>query len=651
MAFVLPLLPILFAIAAAFAPRDEHGRQRFWLTGLTVAAMALTAFAAALGAAGGWTGHIAWHEPLGLTAALPPLAGAMAILVPLIALPVLAYAAFHEEGRGLRRLVAILLIFVGGMELLVVAADFLTLLIGWELVGVCSYLLIAHEWRERENTASGLYAFLMTRFGDLGLFAAAMAVFSATGSFSYDGLTAMEGTPAVVAGFGLLLAAASKSGQLPFAPWLFRAMAGPTSVSALLHAATMVAAGAFILLRLEPFLASVPGLPGAIIAVGATTALSGGIVALLQAHAKRLLAASTSAHYGLMFVAVGAGYPGVAFLHLVAHAAFKALLFLAAGLAHEKTGSYDLSTMRLGRTLPLAGLLTLAGALSLAGIPPLGGGWTKEAVVTAAEHFSLWAAGAVILAGALSAAYAARFQLSAFGLPEEKDEDDEDAGETAPLWPQTRARQVEIVAMALLALFVLLTSLLWLPPVRTSAEAALQAVLPEASVATLVLSLIGVGLGLLIGTLIARQHLTFGNDGPAAEAAHWLGLPALIDAAITRPVLWLSRAAAKLDDSLIDGGVRVVALGGRGASWILRLKGEAGAEGLAAQATGLVGLVSLATSRFGEWLTDGLVEGLALTVGQSGRDARRLQTGLSHHYYAIATLGTGAAILLLLGLS
>ena len=651
MAFVLPLLPILFAIATAVAPRGSEDRQRFLLMGLAVGAMALTALIAAFGAANGWTGHIAWHEPLGLTAALPPLAGAMAILVPLIALPVLAYAAFHEEGRGLRRLVAILLVFVGGMELLVVAADFLTLLIGWELVGVCSYLLIAHDWRERENTASSLYAFLMTRFGDLGLFAAAMAVFSVTGSFSYGGLAAMEGAPAIVVGFGLLLAAASKSGQIPFAPWLFRAMAGPTSVSALLHAATMVAAGAFILLRLEPFLASMPGLPGAIIAVGAATALSGGIVALLQTHAKRLLAASTSAQYGLMFVAVGAGYPGVAFLHLVAHAAFKALLFLAAGLAHETSGSYDLSTMRLGRALPLVGLLTLIGALSLAGLPPLGGGWTKEAVATAAEHISLWAAGAVILAGALSGAYAARFQLSAFGLPEEKGEDDEDAGETAPLWPQTRARQVETGAMALLALFVLLTSLLWLPPIRTSAEAFLQATLPEANVATLVLSLVGVGLGLLIGTLIARQYRTLGADGPAAEAAQWLGLPALIDTAITRPVLWLSRAAAKLDDRLIDGGVRVVALGGRGASWILRLKGEAGAEGLAAQATGLVGLVSLATSRFGEWLTDGLVEGLALTVGQSGRDARRLQTGLSHHYYAIATLGGGAAIILLLSLS
>ncbi len=648
MAFVLPLLPVLFAIAAAVAPRDGSARQRIWLMGLGLVAMALTASVASLGAAGGWTGHIVWHEPLGLTAALPPLAGAMAILVPLIALPVLAYAAFHEAARGLRRLVALLLVFVGGMELLIVAADFLTLLIGWELVGLCSYLLIGHEWRERDTVASGLYAFLATRLGDLGLFAAAMAVFAATGSLSYDGLAGMSGVPAGVAGFGLLFAAASKSGQLPFSPWLFRAMAGPTSVSALLHAATMVAAGAFILLRLQPFLASVPGLPGAMVAVGTATALSGGLVALLQIDAKRLLAASTSAHYGLMFVAVGAGYPGVALLHLVAHAAFKALLFLAAGLAQERTGSYDLSAMRLGRVMPPAAILSLTGALSLAGLPPAGGGWTKEAIVTAAEHWSLWAAGAVILAGALSAAYAARFQLSAFGPPAE---DGGDEGEAPPLLPQTRARRVEIGAMALLAGLVLLTSLLWLPPLRSLAEEVLQAALPQASLATLVLSLIGVGVGLLIGTLIARQHRTLGADGSAAEAARWLGLPNVIDAAITEPVLWLAGKAARLDDMLIDGTVRLVALGGRQASWVLRQRGEASADGLVAWTSGFVRILSGATSRFGEWLADGLVEGLAQTVGQSGRDARRLQTGLSHHYYTIATLGAGAAILLLLSLS
>ncbi|MCB8840263.1 NADH-quinone oxidoreductase subunit L [Aurantimonas sp. VKM B-3413] len=651
MAFLLPLLPLIFAIAAAFSPRGEDGRQRLWLTGLAATAMALTALVAGLGVVGGWTGQLAWHGPLGLTAALPPLAGAMAVLVPLIALPVLAYAAFHEESQGLHRLLGILLVFVAGMELLVVAADFLTLLMGWELVGVCSYLLIGHEWRARENVASGLYAFLTTRFGDLGLFAAAMAVFAATGSFSYDGLSGMSGVPAAVAGFGLLLAAASKSGQIPFAPWLFRAMAGPTSVSALLHAATMVAAGAFILLRLQPFLATVPGLSGAIIAVGAVTAIAGGLVALLQTHAKRLLAASTSAHYGLMFVAVGAGYPGVAFLHLVAHAAFKAQLFLAAGLAHEKTGSYDLSAMRLGRALPLAGLLTLICALSLAGVPPFGGGWTKEAVATAAEHWSFVAAGVVILAGAFSAAYAARFQLSAFGQPEDGSEDDEEKGETAPLLPQTRALRVETGAMAGLALFLLLTSLLWLPPARSVVEDALQTALPQASVATLVLSLIAVGIGLLAGALIARQYRHLGAEGPAAGAAGWLGLLFLIDTAITKPVLRLSREAAKFDDRLIDGAVSLVTLGGRGASWILRQRGEAGAESLVFRTAGLVGMVSGAVSRFGEWLTDGVVEGLALTVGQSGRDARRLQTGLSHHYYAIATLGAGAAILLLMSLS
>src|SRR3546814_2179969 len=130
-------------------------------------------------------------------------------------------------------------------------------------------------------------------------------------------------------------------------------MAGPTSVSALRHAAAMVAAGAYLLARLHPMLGHAPAFAGAVIAVGLTTAVAGGLVALLQNHAKKLLAASTSAHFGLMFVAVGAGYPGVAVLHLVAHAGFKALLFLAAGVAGEHAGCYALDRDRLGRALPV----------------------------------------------------------------------------------------------------------------------------------------------------------------------------------------------------------------------------------------------------------------------------------------------------------
>src|SRR3546814_3641355 len=121
-----------------------------------------------------------------------------------------------------------------------------------------------------------------------------------------------------------------------------------------------------------------PAFAGAVIAVGLTTAVAGGLVALLQNHAKKLLAASTSAHFGLMFVAVGAGYPGVAVLHLVAHAGFKALLFLAAGVAGEHAGSYALDRLQLGRALPVMTALAAIGTLALAGVPPLGGAWTKE---------------------------------------------------------------------------------------------------------------------------------------------------------------------------------------------------------------------------------------------------------------------------------
>ena len=224
------------------------------LAALTCGTLALTLMLALWAAAGGWTGTLSWNAALQLQAGLTRLSAVVAVLVPAVALPVLGYAAAHEDSRGLGRLIALLLAFVGAMELLVVAADLLTLLIGWELVGACSWALIGHRWRDADNPRAGQYAFVMTRCGDLGLFLAAMAAFAGTGTFTYAGLAQLDGALLHLLVFGVLLSAAAKSGQLPFAPWLFRAMAGPTSVSALLHAATMVAAGAYLLIRLQPVL-------------------------------------------------------------------------------------------------------------------------------------------------------------------------------------------------------------------------------------------------------------------------------------------------------------------------------------------------------------------------------------------------------------
>ncbi len=412
---MLWLLPITSLLAAGLLFGLGDRVRRGVLAAGGVAAM-LAGVALTLAAISqGWTGDWRVGPALTLTARLVPLSSLVALLVPCVALPVLLFAAMHEARRGLARMVALLVFFVGAMQLLVIADDLLTLLIGWELVGACSWALIGHEWRDPENMRGATLAFLVTRFGDLGLFLAAMTAFAATGSFAFTALTQLDGPALALIAVGLLLAAAAKSAQLPFSFWLFRAMAGPSSASALLHSATMVAAGAYLLARLHPLLAGVGWFGPATLAIGLATALAGGLVAVLQAHLKKLLAASTSAHYGLMFVAVGAGYPGVAILHLLTHAFFKSLLFLSAGVAATASGHHLLARMGLGRALPAAAVLTACGSLALAGVPPLGGAWSKELIGAAAGHAGAWLAAGVLLAGALSACYALRWQWLVYG--------------------------------------------------------------------------------------------------------------------------------------------------------------------------------------------------------------------------------------------
>ncbi|MGA0587931.1 NADH-quinone oxidoreductase subunit L [Dyella sp. KRB-257] len=561
----------------------------------------------------------------------------VALLVPAVALPVLAYAAFHEERPGLRRLLALLLLFVGAMELLVIAADLLTLLAGWELVGACSWALIAHQWRDASGAASSLYAFVMTRLGDLGMFLAVMAAFAGSGSFAYAELAQLQGLPLALLTFGLLLSAASKSGQLPFSPWLFRAMAGPTSVSALLHAATMVAAGAYLLARLQPQLSRVAWFGPAVIAIGLSTALAGGVVAIVQSHAKKLLAASTSAHFGLMFVAVGAGYPAVAVAHLVAHACFKAPLFLAAGIAGQRTDGYTLARMRLGRALPWVATMSGVAVLALAGVPPMGAAWTKETIAAAGEHASPWVAAAVLLAGGLSAVYAARFQGLAFGFGD-------------PCVQAKRPGCVERIAMTLLALVTLVLSLLWLPRAHAALGALLGVSWPTSGTLVRVASLLLAGLGLATGNLLVRRWPKLGLSGAPAAVANWWGLPTLLRVSLSTPVLWLAHAAACADDALIDAMPRGAALLGRRAAARFA-RGDDAVVDRGVRASETFTMVLAAFGRgLGERVADGLPEGTAALLGLGGLDVRRLQTGLSQHYVAMLAIGGALlTVILLLG--
>ncbi len=629
MLWALPLLPALAGLAIWAAGDGGRGRLGLMACG-AAAALLLLAVAAAWQ---GWQGGLRWGAGLELRLALTPLSAVVAVTVPAVTLAVLAFAAAHEAPRGLARLLGIMLGFAGAMLLTVSADDLLSLLIGWEIMGATSWALIGHHWRDGENPASGLYAFIATRLGDLGLFLALMATWAGAGSLEFAALARLEGPALAVAAFGVLVAAGAKAGQVPFAPWLFRAMAGPASVSALLHAATMVAAGAYLVARLHPYLAPVPGWGAAVMALGLVTALAGGAVAILQGHAKKVLAGSTSSQLGLMFVAVGAGYPGIAIAHLVAHAAFKAPLFLSAGIAGKAAGTYRLSAMGFGRCLPVAAGLTVLAALALAAVPPLGAAWSKEQIVAAATHRSLWWGLAVMLAGALSAAYAARFWWLAFGM-----------GDAAP---QERPGWAETAALGALALAGLALGVLWWPPVQQ----ALPARLPEATPLETAVSLALVAAGLWAGLTLARRRAAPQRQ---TQAANWLGLPDLIDKLAVRPFLRLAAGAARLDDRALDAiprgaarGARRIARGGR------RFRGAMQADrGLLDAAVWQVARAARALARLsgdrGERLSDALPEGAARMTGQGGTDARRVQTGLSHHYYAIFTAGAALAILMLI---
>ena len=192
-------------------------------------------------------------------------------------------------------------------------------------------------------------------------------------------------------------------------------MAGPTSVSALLHSATMVAAGAYALIILGPAVSVVGWFGPAVVAIGLSTALVGGVVALGEVHGKRILAASTAAQYGLMFTAVGLGAPGAAAAHLVAHALLKSQLFLAVGVGRTATGTGDVRRWRLGGRMPYVAYAAAFGALALTAVPPVGAAWTKEQIVAAAVTAGPSVGALAFLAGLLSTVYALRLHLLAFG--------------------------------------------------------------------------------------------------------------------------------------------------------------------------------------------------------------------------------------------
>ena len=647
MPWLLPVLPLVGSVAIIALKSSMPPRRRLvWpavVAEATLAAtLAIALWSAIRGSTVDWP---LWGRLLRPGLAVDGLSRVMVVLVPVIAIPVVSYAASSmRQDSGLPRLLALLMAFVGTMELLVSAADLLTLLVGWELVSAFSWALIAYEWHDADRVRAARDAFITTRAGDLGLYLAAAAAVAATGSIRFDALAGAHGAALDVIAAGVLIAAAAKSAQLPFSPWLFAAMAGPTPASALLHSATMVAAGAYALARLAPVLAPTAWFGPAVAALGVATAIAGGVVATLQSDLKKALAASTSAQYGFMFAAVGAGFPAAAGIHLVTHAALKALLFLCAGLVLHAAGTGDLAELpqhRLRSALPGVAGLFAVGTVALAGIPPLGAAYSKEKILAASVHAGSWIALGVLAAGLISALYAGRLQLLGFGSSTPG------GRAIAPDRDVVHPPRAELTGPALLAVLTVALGLLWLPGAAKLTERVTGSALPRGAPWEMAAS-IGT-IALAAGACWAlRQRGTLVGLGLAepvrAHAAAWLGLPSAARYLVVVPVLALARSLARLDDRVVDAGIRGAAHVGILVSRLVAWRGEFLADGVVNAVTRAANATARASREADDRGVDGAVERLAGDIGVVGRVSRRLQTGLVQQYYILLAIGVLVAI-------
>jgi len=532
--------------------------------------------------------------PLRLVAT--PLTALLATLVAVISSLVLVYAVGYMKRDGEKvRFFATMLLFVAAMQTLVLAADWVLLLAAWELIGLSSYLLIGFWYRRPGVSTAATRAFLYTRSADLGLYIAVFILIAASGSSDIASTLNTGGSAAIAAGLFLLIAAMGKSAQTPLHDWLQRAMAGPTPVSALLHSATLVAAGAILLIRVVPMLPPevllVTGL------VGGVTTVVAGLIALAERDLKRLTAASTSSQYGLMLVAVGAGVPLAALLHLIAHAAIKSSLFLGAGIFQHSRNSTVLEQLQgAGRDRPGVFFGFAVAALALAGIPPMSGFFSKDAIIAAslASPNALLLAPLALAGTLLTGAYMAR--------------------SLRILWHgEGKPRAIAGLGWMVAGLAGLVTLAVVLGLAFPSIEQLLNTRLPANAGFRFLPEILGLSAavgGLALGWLVPVRRLL----GPLLPwAQQGFAIAGGFDNLLVRPAFALARSCARLEDALYAGVLAVGRFGLR---------------------------IGRATRRSDEQGIDGLIFSLVRHTVNLGSRARSLQSGLIHRELAITVVGT-----------
>lgn len=330
---------------------------------------------------------------------------------------------YMHDDEGFNRFISYLNLFVFFMLILVLGDSYVTLFVGWEGVGLCSFMLIGFWYKDMKNNDAAKKAFIMNRVGDLGLILGMCMIFMNTGTLRYDDLfitgseaSSLSGWYLHAAAIFLFIGAMGKSAQIPLHTWLPDAMAGPTPVSALIHAATMVTAGIYMVARSSDIFASSDIASNVVLWAGLLTAIFGATVALTQNDIKKVLAYSTVSQLGFMFVALGLGAYSIAVFHVITHAFFKALLFLGSGsVIHGMGGEQDIRRMGgLKKYMPTTHLTFLIGTIAISGIPPLAGFFSKDQIIAVAFEENMLVFVLLSAASALTAFYMFRLYFLTF---------------------------------------------------------------------------------------------------------------------------------------------------------------------------------------------------------------------------------------------
>ncbi|MFP5225782.1 MAG: NADH-quinone oxidoreductase subunit L [Actinomycetota bacterium] len=378
-----------------------------------------------------WQWFSAGDASVSISTRIDPLTVMMLLVVTCVGALIHLYSVGYMRGDAREpRFFAYLNLFAASMLVLVLADNFLVLFLGWELVGMCSYLLIGFWFEDRGNAAAAKKAFITNRVGDAAFLIALFLMLSTFGSFSFEvigqasGAVLSAGTALAIA-LLLFVGAAAKSAQIPLYVWLPDAMAGPTPVSALIHAATMVTAGIYLVVRAAPIFEVSPLASDVVAWVGVATMLLAGLMAIVQDDIKKILAYSTVSQLGYMFIGVGVGASAAGLFHLVTHAFFKALLFLGAGsVMHALSGRTDITTMGgLFRKIPWTSVTFIAGWLAIIGFPLTAGFFSKDQILEGAyvaDQQAIWILG--LVGAVITGFYMTRLVvLTFFGKPRDPD--------------------------------------------------------------------------------------------------------------------------------------------------------------------------------------------------------------------------------------